>query len=199
MLVPALRLTLNSSARAFRGGTGSLGRENEMNGVLSSAAASVAIVAAVACATTLAGQGKKGIVGLAPDEVRWFTPPFYNDGRQRAQLFGDSGQGGAWIDRVKIPGGARVLAHTHAQDELVTVIEGTWYLGEGVQFDAAKLRGYPAGSFIVIPAGVPHFVAAEKGTVVVQVSGTGKFQTEYLEKQGRDGNVIRPADAPAPR
>lgn len=153
-----------------------------MNRVVSAAAASVTLVAAVACATILAAQNKKEIVALTPDDVRWFTPPYYNDGRQRAQLSGDSSQGGGWIDRVKIPGGARVLAHTHPQDELVTVIEGTWYLGEGTKFDAAKLRGYPRGSFIVIPAGVPHFVAAEKGPVVVQASGTGKFQTEYLEK-----------------
>ena len=146
------------------------------------AAGPVTLVAAVGCATILAAQNKREILALTPDEVRWFTPPFYNDGRQRAQLFGDSSQGGAWIDRVKVPGGGRVLAHSHAQDELVTVIEGTWYLGEGVKFDAAKLRGYPRGSFIVIPAGVPHFVAAEKDAVVVQVSGTGKFQTEYLEK-----------------
>ena len=157
-------------------------REIGMNRIVSAAVASVTLVAAVACATIVAAQNKKGIVALTPDEVRWSTPPYYNDGRQRAQLFGDSSQGGAWIDRVKIPGGARALAHTHAQDELVTVIEGTWYLGEGVKFDAAKLRGYRTGSFIVIPAGLPHFVAAEKGAVVVQVSGTGKFQTEYLEK-----------------
>ena len=153
-----------------------------MNRVVSEAAASLTLVAAVACATIVAAQSKKQILALAPDEVRWFTPPFYSDGRQRAHLLGDSSQGGAWIDRVKIPGGARVLAHTHAQDELVTVIEGTWYLGEGARFDAAKLRGYPSGSFIVIPAGVPHFLAAEKRAVVVQLSGTGKFQTEYLEK-----------------
>jgi quercetin dioxygenase-like cupin family protein len=75
-----------------------------------------------------------------------------------------------------------VLAHTHAQDELVTVIEGTWYLGEGEKFESAKLKGYPAGSFIVIPAGIPHFVAAKESTVVVQVSGSEKFQTNYLEK-----------------
>jgi len=152
-----------------------------MNRVFAAAAA-VTLVAAAVCATTVAGQHEKQIVALTPDEVRWFTPPFYNDGRQRATLFGDSSQGGAWIDRVKIPAGARVLAHTHAQDELVTVIEGTWYVGEGAKFDAAKLRGYPRGSFIVIPAGVPHFVAAESGPVVVQISGTDKFQTEYLEK-----------------
>ena len=153
-----------------------------MNKIVSAAAASVTLLAAVAGATLWAAQDKREIVTLTPGQVRWVTPSFYNDGRQRAQLFGDSSQGGPWIDRVRIPSGARVLGHTHAQDELVTVIEGTWYLGEGVKFDAAKLRGYPRGSFIVIPAGVAHFVAAEKGAVVVQVSGTDKFQTEYLEK-----------------
>jgi len=153
-----------------------------MKRVLAAAAAVVTIVTALVWETSLAERSKKEIVGLTPGEVRWFTPSYYNDGRQRAQLFGDSSQGGAWIDRAKIPGGARVLAHTHPQDELVTVIEGTWYLGEGAKFDAAKLKAYPLGSFIVIPAGVPHFVAAKEGTVVVQLSGTGKFQTDYLEK-----------------
>jgi quercetin dioxygenase-like cupin family protein len=127
-------------------------------------------------------QRRNEIVGLRPGEIKWFTPPYYKDGRQRAQLLGDSAQGGTWIDRVKIPGGARVLAHTHSHDELVTVIEGTWYAGEGERFDAAKLKAYPAGSFVVIPAGLPHFVAAKDGSVIVQVSGTGKFETEYLEK-----------------
>jgi len=161
--------------------TAVLTRENEMNRVVSAVAA-VTLVAAVACITIVAAQNKKGIVALTPDEVRWFTPPSYTDGRQRAQLFGDSSKGGAWIDRVKIPGGARVRAHTHPEEELVTVIDGTWYVGEGATFDAAKLRGYPTGSFIVIPAGAPHFVAAEKGAVVVQLNGTGTFQTDYLEK-----------------
>ncbi|MFL6303398.1 MAG: cupin domain-containing protein [Candidatus Sulfotelmatobacter sp.] len=153
-----------------------------MKRVFSATATVVTIVATVVWATSLAEQSKQEIVGLTADEVRWFAPPYYNDGRQRAQLFGDSSQGGTWIDRVKIPRRARVLAHAHPEDELVTVIEGIWYLGEGAKFDSAKLKGYPPGSFIVIPAGIPHFVAAREGTVVVQLSGNGKFQTNYLEK-----------------
>jgi anti-sigma factor ChrR (cupin superfamily) len=129
-----------------------------------------------------ADETKQDIVGLAPEQLRWFTPPYYTDGRQRAQLFGDSSQGGRWVDRVKIPANKRVLAHTHPHDELVTVIEGTWYVGRGERFDPAKLKGYPVGSFIAIPAGVPHFVAAREGAVVVQLSGTGKFGTDYLQK-----------------
>ena len=140
------------------------------------------VVTAVASTVARSTQNKNEIAGSTPEEIKWFTPPFYKDGRQRAQLLGDSAQGGFWIDRVKIPSGGRVLAHRHPHDEMVTVIEGTWYVGKGERFDAAKLKGYPAGSFIVIPAGLPHFVVAKDGSVIVQVSGNGKFDTEYLEK-----------------
>ena len=131
---------------------------------------------------TLADTNEKKIIALTPLQVRWFKPPYYTDGRERAQLLGDSSQGGAWIDRVKIPAGKRVLAHTHPQDEPVTVIEGTWYLGEGTKFDSTKLKAYPVGSFILIPAGVAHFVAANDGAVIIQLSGNGKFHTDYIEK-----------------
>jgi quercetin dioxygenase-like cupin family protein len=148
-------------------------------------ALSVAVVIVVAPVTRAGAQAEQhglAIVGVTPDDVRWFTPPYYTDGRQRARLLGDSGQDGVWVDRVRIPGGRRVLAHTHPRDEIVTVIRGTWYLGAGERFDPAKLKGYPAGSFIVIPAGVPHFVATREGPVIVQLNGTGSFSTEYLEK-----------------
>ena len=142
--------------------------------------AGAALVAVLVTART--SQSDKKIVGISPEQVNWFTPAYYKDGRQRAQLFGDSSKSGPWVDRVKIPAGMRVPAHTHPQDELVTVIEGTWYVGEGERYDAAKLKGYPAGSFIVIPAGTPHFVATKDSSVVVQLSGTEKFRTDYLEK-----------------
>ena len=156
--------------------------EEEMNRIVTVAAAILGMVAAIACAMVQAQVDNKAVTGLTPNKVRWFTPTYYNDGRQRAQLFGDSSRGGVWIDRVKIPSGGRVLAHTHTQDELVTVIQGAWLLGEGAKFEEAKLRPYPSGSFIVIPAGVAHFVAAREGLVIVQLSGTGKFQTDYIEK-----------------
>ena len=142
----------------------------------------LAVLVFSAITLTLADTNKKGIIALTPQQVRWYTPSYYTDGRERAQLLGDSSQGGAWVDRARIPAGKRVLAHTHPQDELVTVVEGTWYLGDGTKFDSTKLNGYPAGSFIVIPAGVPHFVATKDSTVIVQLSGNGKFHTDYVEK-----------------
>src|SRR5947207_1373735 len=141
----------------------------------------LAVLVFAAITLTLADTTKKEIIAFTPQQVRWFTPSYYTDGRERAHLLGDSSQDGAWIDRAKIPAGKRVLAHTHPRDEPVTVIEGTWYLGEGTKFDSTKLKAYPAGSFILIPAGVPHFVAAMDGTVIIQLSGTGKFQTDDVE------------------
>jgi len=146
------------------------------------AAVAVMIFAAMTSAMTQDDKVRRTILGFTPEQVQWFTPSYYKDGRQRARLLGDSSHDGAWVDRVKISNGGLVLAHTHPHDEVVTVIEGTWYLGEGERFDPAKLKGYPAGSFIVIPAGVPHFLAAKDRSVIVQLSGTGKFGTYYLEK-----------------
>lgn len=153
-----------------------------MKKILLGAATAVMILATMTRAMSPNARAKKEILGVTPDQVHWFTPSYYKDGRQRAQLLGDSNQGGAWVDRVKIPAATRVLAHTHPHDEEVTVIEGTWYLGEGERFDPVRLKGYPAGSFIVIPAGVPHFVAAKDGAVIVQLSAVGRFGTDYLEK-----------------
>jgi hypothetical protein len=66
-------------------------------------------------------------------------------------------------------------------DEIVTVIEGTWYLGAGERFDAAKLQAYPAGSFVVIPAGLLISSRPRTGRRS-QSSGNGVFRTDFLEK-----------------
>lgn len=153
-----------------------------MKKVLFTAAIVAFTLSAGMLATTSRAENKKRIIALTPEQVRWFTPSYYKDGRERAQLLGDSSQGGTWVDRVKIPRGGQILAHTHPHDEQVTVLDGTWYLGVGEKFNAAELKGYSAGSFIIIPAGIPHFVAAMDGPVIVQLSGVGKFGTDYLQK-----------------
>ena len=57
----------------------------------------------------LADTNKEEIIAFTPLQVRWFTPSYYTDGRERAQLLGDSSQGGAWVDRVKMPAGREIF------------------------------------------------------------------------------------------
>ena len=153
--------------------------KNNLHSVLALVIVLMSITLATAVRLT---HAQKSIITITPQEVRWTKPTYYTDGRERAKMLGDSNKGGEWIDRVKMPAGARVLAHTHPHDEIVTVIEGTWYLGQGDRFNEAELKPYVAGSFIVIPAGVPHFVSAKDGVVIVQLNGAGKFGTDYLQK-----------------
>ena len=98
---------------------------------MTAAGATVAAVLTLALGSPLGAPAEptKPVTALAPTDIRWVTPPYYTDGRQRAYLLGDSSKGGDWIDRVRIPGASRVLAHTHPDDEIVTVIAGTWLLG----------------------------------------------------------------------
>jgi quercetin dioxygenase-like cupin family protein len=154
----------------------------KLTDVLLSVATSVMLLAPVSRAGAQADSHGRAIVAMTPEQLRWFTPPYYTDGRQRAKLFGDSDGDAVWVDRVKIPGGRRVRAHTHPRDEMATVIRGTWYVGVGEHFDSTKLKAYPSGSFVMIPAGVPHFAATKQGPVIVQLNGTGKWSTDYLEK-----------------
>ena len=116
----------------------------------------MAAAAAMTLAMTQDDKTKKEIVGLDPETsavVYAFLLPGWAAAGAVARRFQPRrrvGRSGSRYTQRR----TRSRAHTHPHDEVVTVIEGTWYLGEGERFDAAKLKGYPAGSFIVIPAGV---------------------------------------------
>jgi len=47
---------------------------------------------------TLGDTNKKEIITFTPLQVRWFTPSYYTDGRERAQLLGEL-KSGRCVDR----------------------------------------------------------------------------------------------------
>lgn len=115
---------------------------------------------------------ENSVRGVVPDEINWSAVSGYPSGYARAMLEGEAGKAAPFTYRVRLPAGFRFQPHTHAGDEHVTVLQGAWSLGIGRTFDAAHLRVFPVGSFVVIPAGTPHFVATESDTVI-QVHGIG--------------------------
>jgi len=78
-------------------------------------------------------------------------------------------------------GGIREL-HWHLAAEWAYMLDGTARITavdpEGRNF----VDDVGVGDLWYFPAGVPHFVATKDGTVIVQLSGTKKFQTDYVEK-----------------
>lgn len=91
-----------------------------------------------------------------------------------AVLEGDPSKPGPFTIRLNIPDGTKFPVHYHDDTERLTVISGTFMAGIGTTFDTSKMVTLPAGSYVMIPAGVRHYAMA-KGQTVVQLAGNGPF------------------------
>jgi quercetin dioxygenase-like cupin family protein len=129
-------------------------------------------IVTIASAVSSAPGEETSVRAVVPSQIKWSAVSGYPSGYARAMLEGEASKAGPFTYRVRLPGGFTFQPHTHAGDEHVTVLQGAWSLGIGGTFDASRLRSFPAGSFVVIPAGTPHFVATESDTII-QVHGIG--------------------------
>ena len=113
----------------------------------------------------------EGALRITTDELVW--KPGRVPGHEIAALMGDSTKPGPYVERVKFPPNSISHAHSHPESRAYTIISGTWYVGYGDKFDAAKLKALPAGSFYTEPANVNHFSQIKEDGVVVQIVGVG--------------------------
>jgi hypothetical protein len=125
-------------------------------------------------------------VMVHPNDLKWGPcAPSLPAGAQCAAVDGDSSAPGLFSFRAKLPDGWRIPAHTHAADEHVTVISGTFAMGMGRAFDAKALHAMDAGSYMMMPVGSAHFAEA-RGETVIQLHAIGPWSITY----------VNPADDP---
>ena len=118
---------------------------------------------------------------VTPAEIQWERgPAVLPAGIQGAVLYGDPTKDGLFAMRFKLPKGYRVPPHTLSKAGLFTVISGTFRIGMGEKADASKARAVPAGSFIALPPGTPHFVSVDEETVV-QLNNIGPWVITYID------------------
>lgn len=60
------------------------------------------------------------------------------------------------------------------------MLEGTFNLGTGSDFDRDATTRLPAGSFTVMPPGMVHFGWVD-GRTTVQLTGYGPWEIEYAD------------------
>ena len=77
--------------------------------------------------------------------------------------------------------------HTHPKTEHMTVISGTFNLGIGQKFDTTKGTAMPAGSFVVIQPGVPHYGWGAEETVL-QIHGMGPREKTLIHSTDNASN-----------
>ena len=141
----------------------------------------IAVTCLVLCLARAGLAQSDGLRSLTPDEIQWSqrrqSPDVFY-----AAIYGDPAKPGPYAFRVRAQAGHSLPPHTHPDERTVTVLSGTYWSGVGELFDEGRLQAFPAGSFYVIPAGVPHFSAVLSGEVVFQEGGVGPSSHDLVKK-----------------
>jgi quercetin dioxygenase-like cupin family protein len=117
------------------------------------------------------------------DELTWGpAPPSLPPGAQAAVLLGSPAKEGPFVLRLKFPAGFVVPPHRHSKDEFVTVISGQFAVAAGEKLDRAATKPLPTGSFVHLPAGMPHYAWVD-GEAIVQINGVGPFDVKYVDPE----------------
>ncbi|CAN7250480.1 cupin domain-containing protein [Devosia sp. LjRoot16] len=124
-----------------------------------------------------------------PEDIRFEPFAAFPAGAVLAIVVGDPGKPGPYVVRVKVPGGTRLMPHTHPEDRIYTVISGVFYIGFGATFDPETLHAYGAGSVVVLPRDTQHFHWAKSGEYVTQVTGAGPLGIAYIDQQDDPRNA----------
>jgi quercetin dioxygenase-like cupin family protein len=123
---------------------------------------------------------------VSADQLKWGpAPPAFPKGAQISVLAGDPTKEGLYVIRLKLPAGYKVPAHTHPNDENVTVITGTFNIGMGSTFDEKNGKALKAGGFVHMPKGMQHFAWFTEESII-QLHGMGPQGIIY----------VNPADDP---
>lgn len=116
---------------------------------------------------------------VRPDTVEWQllreSPALW-----RADIHGREKAPGPFTFRIRAAAGHRLLPHTHPEPRVITVLVGTYWSAVGEVYDERRLEAFPAGSFYVVPAGVPHYSAVLEGETVFQESGIGPSSNDMI-------------------
>jgi len=125
------------------------------------------------------GEGR--FRAIRSEDIDWRPFPAFPPTARLAVLAGEPTQPGPYLIRVRIPGGVKLMPHTHREDRIYTVISGVFYIGLGETFDESKLVAHAPGTVLVLPAGQPHFHWARSGEYITQVSAIGPLGIAYID------------------
>lgn len=117
---------------------------------------------------------------VTPDQLVW-KPAL--PGVELAVVSGDPDKkGGLYVLRIRTQGEVKVPPHWHVTDEHVTVLEGSFWIAHGEQYDATKLQELKVGAHSLVPAEVRHFGLHKAGNVI-EVFGVAPFVVNFVHPE----------------
>ena len=141
------------------------------------------IVLGLVLAAGLAGAAQAADEGslVNSNDLQWGpAPAVLPKGAKVAVLKGDPFKPGQYTIRLSVPANYKLAPHWHSQTENLTIISGTFYIGMGDNADGKNAHELKAGGYHYLPAKAHHY-AFTKMPTVVQISGEGPFDINYLD------------------
>ena len=127
-------------------------------------------------------QSNEQHVMITPQEMTWTEGPnALPPGTKLTVIQGDLSKPELYTVRLKVPANYNIPAHWHSQTEHVTVLQGTFYMGEGDKLDKKNGKELTVGSFAVMPKKVHHYAWSGNDEVVLQLHGMGPWDINYIE------------------
>jgi hypothetical protein len=111
-------------------------------------------------------------------------------------VFGDPSKSGTYVVRQKLAPNTKTRPRYYDHDRWVTVLKGTWWVGQGDVFNTGKLVPIREGGFMYQPAGLRTFDVAGDGEVVLQIAGDGPVKSTHAEVDAK--GVAVPEGGPYP-
>ena len=97
------------------------------------------------------------------------------------RVYGDPAQPGMFVSRVHIRANTKNRPHYYDQDQIVTVLKGTWWVGKGEVFKQDQLVAVREGGLMYLPAKLTHYDVAGSGDVILQITGVGPVKSTHAE------------------
>jgi len=119
-----------------------------------------------------------------PTSITWQNT--YPDGTKWSVLEGNKDEPGkAFTYAFYIPAGYWEH-HSHNQDARVAVVSGALKVAIGSKLDKEGAKAYPVGSFLLVPANVPHTMGADVDTIIIGTA-MGPWKTHH-DGDAKEGN-----------
>jgi hypothetical protein len=160
------------------------------------------VLAASLCAALIASPpllsaDAAGSMYMNTSEIKWGdAPPSLPKGAKIAVLSGDPGKPGPFVARLQVPASYKIAPHYHSTDEDLTVISGSFHLGEGDKMEMKGGHEIKAGGFHHLPAKTHHY-AYSKGPTVIQINAMGPFDIVYIDPKDDPSKMADAKAAPA--
>lgn len=132
----------------------------------------------------------EGVTYVDPELLEWAETVY--PGTEITSVFGDFKKPGQmYTIRFKLPANYTVQPHTHTQDEYMTVISGSLYVGIGDTVEKNNTVFLPVGGAVGIPGKVPHYAWTTE-EMIMQVHAMGPRDTCFVQSS-KNANTPEPA------